>query len=227
MALAQLKSKIRGSLKIIWSIDWVENIPRLGIGHFDFVSCTGVLHHLKNPQKGLNILNAAQPRDGGAMIMVYGRYGRSGVYQIQTLLELINPSKTAIENELNNTKVTLKVLPSGHWFTHKGFRDLKEYGDAGIYDLLLHKRDVSYTVPSVYEWTEKGSYIFVGHCNSKLSMQLSLYAQITEELLLLKLKRMPNHLKSYLIINSLRIVPLVVAKIYISIINIYTNNPPN
>ena len=35
---------------------------------------------------------------------------------------------------------------------------------------------------------------------------------------------MQNHLKRNLIIKSLRIV---VAKIYISIINIYTNNPPN
>ena len=191
MKIAQLRSKIRGSLKIIWSIGWVESIPRLGVGYFDFVSCTGVLHHLKDPQRGINILHKAQLRNGGAMFMVYGQYGRSGVYQIQTLLKLIFPRHLAIDKELNHTKVVLSKLPPDHLFRHVVFKDLTQYGDIGIYDLLLHKRDVSYTIPSVYEWTEKGSYTFVDHCTSDISMHLSLNALIGEKLIFNALTRMP------------------------------------
>ena len=60
MSFSQLRAKMRGGLDIVWVIDWIESIPRLGLGEFDFIGCTGVLHHLKNPQKGLNALNEIQ-----------------------------------------------------------------------------------------------------------------------------------------------------------------------
>ena len=66
MEIAQHRSKFRGGLKIVWVIDWIESIPRLGLGSFDLAVSTGVLHHLKSPQKGLKIVNDAQTPDGGA-----------------------------------------------------------------------------------------------------------------------------------------------------------------
>ena len=72
MSIAQYRAKMRGWLKIVWVIDWIESIPRLGIGSFDLVASTGVLHHLKNPQKGLSIVSTTQLPHGGAEFMVYG-----------------------------------------------------------------------------------------------------------------------------------------------------------
>ena len=86
MRIAQRKAKMRENLKIIWVMSWIENIPLYGLGEFDLVNCPGVLHHLKSPQRGLNILNDIQSENGGGVISVYGRYARSGVYQIQDLL---------------------------------------------------------------------------------------------------------------------------------------------
>ena len=88
MSVSQLRAKMRGILDIVWIVDWLESIPRLGMGLFDFIGCTGVLHHLKDPQKGLNTLGEFQSGKGGAMFMVYGHYGRSGIYQIQNLLQI-------------------------------------------------------------------------------------------------------------------------------------------
>ena len=57
MSITQSKIKTRQSLQVVvWIIDWIESIPRLGLGKFDFSLSTGVLHHLKIPQKGLNIV---------------------------------------------------------------------------------------------------------------------------------------------------------------------------
>ena len=156
MSIAQFRAKMRISLKIVWVTEWIESIPRIGIGHFDFVRCIGVLHHLKNPQKGLNIVNEAQSDHGGASLMVYGKYGRTGVYPIQYVLRILNHNDQAMNRELKNAKNLLEILPESHWFHHFSSSDHQTMGDIGIYDLLLHKRDVAYSMFDLYEWV-KGS----------------------------------------------------------------------
>ena len=47
----------------------------------------GVLHHLENPKLGLNVLKNVLKDDGFMSIMVYGKYGRTGVYQMQDLMK--------------------------------------------------------------------------------------------------------------------------------------------
>ena len=63
--------------------------------NFDFVVCTGVLHHLKNPKRGLGVIKDSQAKNSGAALMVYGKHGRIATYQIQHLMRLIN------EKEIN------------------------------------------------------------------------------------------------------------------------------
>ena len=51
---------------------------------FDLVVCTGVLHHLPDPDAGLRRLRDVLRRPHGVMsVMVYGRYPRLGVYMMQ------------------------------------------------------------------------------------------------------------------------------------------------
>ena len=160
VSIAQLRIQIRRTHKIVWITGWIESIPRLGLGNFDFIVCAGVLHHLKNPQKGLNIMNKAQPEHGGAALFVYGKQGRIGVYQIQKLLRIINQPYKTMDIEVRNANLILELLPETHWFRH--FRGEHEImGDVAVYDLLLNKRDVSYAVSDVYKWVKRSSYKFV------------------------------------------------------------------
>ena len=187
MSFSQLRAKMRGGLDIVWVIDWIESIPRLGLGEFDFVGCTGVLHHLKNPQKGLNSLNEIQSENGGAEYMVYGSIGRIGIYQIQNLLKMINEHGNTMKIELNTAKGVLKILPDDHWFRHFQFSDVNTMGDIGIYDLLLHKRDVSYTIPDLYEWVQQGGYKFVDHSLPENRLPLSIHIRVNDNALFKKL----------------------------------------
>ncbi len=51
---------------------------------FDQIICTGVLHHLAEPDAGLSALRGVLNPDGGAMhLMVYAPYGRTGIYILQ------------------------------------------------------------------------------------------------------------------------------------------------
>ena len=43
------------------------------LGQYDLVQCSGVLHHLTDPQAGLTILANTLAEGGGAAIMVYAR----------------------------------------------------------------------------------------------------------------------------------------------------------
>ena len=189
MSFSQLRAKMRGTLDIVWVIDWIESIRRLGLGKFDFVGCTGVLHHLKNPQTGLNTLGEAQSDNGGAEFMVYGSYGRTGIYQIQNLMRIINQRDSTMKGELKAARYILNILPADHWFRHIQFSDVQTMGDTGIYDLLLHKRDVSYTIRALYEWVCMGGYKFVDHSLPENRLPLSIHMRINSSLLFSKLAK--------------------------------------
>ena len=66
-----------------------------------FSVSTGVLHHLKIPQKGLNIVNEAQLEHGGAEFMVYGKIGRASVYMMQKLLRIVNHKEQVVSGEIS------------------------------------------------------------------------------------------------------------------------------
>ena len=192
MSFAQFKVKVRGSLKVVWVIDWIESIPRLGLGKFDFSASTGVLHHLKSPQKGLKIVNDAQLKHGGAEFMVYGKIGRAAVYQMQELLRIINQEEPGLNGEIKNAKVILSALPGFHWFQHNDMSDHKTMGDIGIYDLLLHKRDVAFSKLDLYSWLEKGGYNVVDFAHAENAIPISLKTIVDDITLLAKLNMMNN-----------------------------------
>jgi SAM-dependent methyltransferase len=119
-------------------------------GPFDYIDCCGVLHHLPVPGEGFRALREALAGDGGMGIMVYGRYGRAGVYETQTALRLLADPDEAPARKLGLAKRYLAVLPPTNRFARNPhLADHKKGGDAGLYDLLLHSTDRAYTVPEL------------------------------------------------------------------------------
>ena len=60
----------------------VERAGELG-RRFEHVVCTGVLHHLPDPNLGLRALREVLDPGGAMHLMVYAPYGRAGVYLLQ------------------------------------------------------------------------------------------------------------------------------------------------
>ena len=178
MRIAQLRTKMRKCSNIVWVTSWIEATTFLGLQSFDLFISTGVLHHLKDPQKGLRVLQDAQSQSGGALLMVYGKLGRAGIYQIQELLRYVNKGEESIGNEVENAKVVLAALPYENWFNTYRSGDHITMGDVGIYDLLLHKRDVSYDIREAFNFVEMGGYNFVGFYLPELNIPLTLNPRI-------------------------------------------------
>ena len=156
MEMAKARAEVRGLTNITWIHDSILNLPEMDIGLFDYITCTGVLHHLSDPQAGLDALKSVLHPEGSIFLMLYGQYGRTGIYQMQELLRRIHVNEEDLQKKVNNTKSILKTLPTGNWFNFNANDWASELQtDIGIYDLLLHPQDRAYTVPELYDYVEK------------------------------------------------------------------------
>ena len=134
----------------------IENLPELGLT-FDFVSASGVLHHLPDPAAGLKAIGDVLDPQGAVSVMLYGKYGRTGVYMLQEALKLM----AELEGPEPSTEFIrfahrlAKQVPPGHPFGPRSRgREMQEGKEAGIVDLLLHANDIPFDVPAVYKLCE-------------------------------------------------------------------------
>src|SRR4051812_3672483 len=122
----------------------LEQVGELG-QIFDFITSTGVLHHLPDPDRGLNALREVLAPHGVMTVMVYGEYGRRGVYMLQEVLRLVGSEQDA--EGLDMVQHLLEAVPE--WHPVNQYREIAldlDY-DAGLVDTFLHKSDRAYTVP--------------------------------------------------------------------------------
>ena len=157
IAIAQQRAAIRGLNNIRFVHDSILNLPNLDVGKFDYINCVGVLHHLADPDAGMNALLAVLKEAGALGLMVYATYGRTGIYQMQSLMQLINADERQRVAQIDRTRQMLDCLPATNWFKRgEALYGDHRNGDAGIYDLLLHSQDRAYTVGELYEWLVDG-----------------------------------------------------------------------
>jgi 2-polyprenyl-3-methyl-5-hydroxy-6-metoxy-1,4-benzoquinol methylase len=127
-------------------------------GNFDLIVCTGVLHHLADPDAGLRALRAALEPDGAMYLMVYAPYGRAGVYMIQDYCRRLGVGASA--REIEDLTATLAALTKDHPLVRllQGSRDATD-PDA-LADALLNPRDRAFSVPQLYELLERNGLAF-------------------------------------------------------------------
>lgn len=152
--VAQQRAQVRGLDNISWFNESLLALPDLELGQFDYINCLGVLHHLEDPDAGLRALLAVLKDTGALGIMVYAQFGRTGVYQMQSLMRMINADVSDKKIKIANAREVLESAPATNWFIRGEdlFVDHKIWGDAGIYDLLLHSHDRAYTIGELYDW---------------------------------------------------------------------------
>jgi SAM-dependent methyltransferase len=157
LEVARARLEARGLNNVTFICDSIFNIPKLDLGKFDFINCSGVLHHLDSPNDGLKILADSLSDRGGMHLMVYAKYGRTSVYHIQEIMRMINSEVSSIDNEILNVKTLMQALPNTNWFVRSQdlIQDHIHYGDVGYYDLFLHKQDRAYSIPELYDFVEQ------------------------------------------------------------------------
>jgi SAM-dependent methyltransferase len=144
------RAEARGLTNIDFRQGSLLDLPRLGLGPFDYIDCCGVLHHLPEPDAGLAALLSVLAPGGGMGLMVYAPHGRTGVYMLQDALRLLAPETEPPAARLDVARRVMRHLPDSAWLrANRNFADHITGGDAGLYDLLLNPRDRAYDVPSL------------------------------------------------------------------------------
>jgi SAM-dependent methyltransferase len=147
MKVARARAEVRGLANIDWVQGSLLDLPRLGLGPFDYIDCCGVLHHLPEPAEGLAALASVLAPGGGMGLMVYAPHGRTGVYMVQEALALLAPAGEPPAARLDVARRVMRHLPESNWLRfNRNFADHVTGGDAGLYDLLLNPRDRAFTV---------------------------------------------------------------------------------
>ena len=130
----------------------IEQVGELG-RMFDQIVCTGVLHHLPDPELGLRSLRDVLMPHGAMHLMVYATYGRAGVYMMQEYCRLLGVG--ASEAELRDLGTTIGALSADHPIAGVARRAKDFTYPAALADALLHPQDRAYTVPQLYAWLER------------------------------------------------------------------------
>ena len=125
---------------------------------FDQIICTGVLHHLADPDAGLSALRSVLRSDGAMHLMVYAPYGRAGIYMLQDFCRRLDIS--ASDDAIRDLITALRALPPGHPM-ETILRTAPDFGnEAELADALLHPQDRAYSVPQFFEFLQRAGLAF-------------------------------------------------------------------
>jgi SAM-dependent methyltransferase len=127
----------------------IERVGELG-ETFDQIVCTGVLHHLSDPDAGLRALGDVLARDGAMHIMVYAPYGRAGITMMQDYCRLLGIGVG--DEDLRDLGRTVQALPVDHPIAGVVKRAKDFAQPNALADVLLNPQDRAYSVPQVYDW---------------------------------------------------------------------------
>lgn len=194
MEIARERAKQRGIESIEWHKASLLDLPGMDLGSFDYINCSGVLHHLADRVAGLQALSSVLDDHGVMAIMVYSRHMRAPVYQMQDLLRRLNDGVSSSAEKIENARRLLRQLPTTNLFKAQILRHKAELesGDAALYDLLLHSRDEPFSVPELYDYLAScglGLIEFVSPIGQKIYYRPETF--ISDEALLSRVAGLP------------------------------------
>ena len=135
----------------------IEQVGNLG-KVFDQIVCTGVLHHLPDPDIGLRSLRSVLAPGGVMHLMVYATYGRMGIYMIQEYCRLLGVGGS--QEELRDLGMAIGALSADHPISGIARRTKDFRHPDALADALLHPQDRAYTVPQLYAWLQRCGVAF-------------------------------------------------------------------
>jgi 2-polyprenyl-3-methyl-5-hydroxy-6-metoxy-1,4-benzoquinol methylase len=156
MEIAKERARVRVLNNIEWHHCSLLDVASLNLPPFDLISCTGVLHHLPEPELGIEALRTVLALDGAMSLMLYGRTGRLAVYAGQELMRLVNEGVDDQKLRTQYARAMVQCLPETNWLVRGSDpgKMLVEYveDESNLNDVLLHEQDRAYSVPEIYEF---------------------------------------------------------------------------
>jgi SAM-dependent methyltransferase len=142
---------------------------------FDYIQSVGVLHHLGDPLQGLKSLVRLLKPSGGMGIALYGKTGRTGIYDVQQMVRMLQQQRTirrepgagdgatkeAVDKdgatkELSDDKLVsqylLEGLPALNWLRRNTlWHEAALRDDSERMDIMAHPCDQAYSVSGLVQ----------------------------------------------------------------------------
>jgi SAM-dependent methyltransferase len=137
----------------------IEELSTLGLD-FDLIVSTGVLHHLADPQAGMNAVAGCLRPDGAMGLMLYAKYGRIGLELLQSVFRDLGLEQN--ESGIGMARQTLSLLGPSH--PVQSYLNIARnlQSDAVLVDTFLHGRERSYTVDDCIDFVTSAGLVFQG-----------------------------------------------------------------
>lgn len=181
--LAVAKERIEKTCKLIQSDRTIEfhqlslydlaQIP----GEFDLINSVGVLHHLPDPVKGIEVLASKLAPGGLLHLFLYADIGRWEIHLMQEAIALLHNSQNNSKHNSQDFKQGVKIgreifaaLPeSNRLVQREKIRwSIENHRDQCFADMYLHPREVSYTIDSLFELIAASGLEFLGFSNPQV-----------------------------------------------------------
>ena len=139
-------------------------------GEFDFINCVGVLHHLPEPEKGIQAL-AKKLKPGGILhIFVYAELGRWEISLMQKAIALFQGDKRG--DYRDGVKVGRDIfanLPENNRILkqEKERWALENHRDEAFADMYVHPQEIDYNIETLFDLIDASGLDFVGFSNPK------------------------------------------------------------
>ena len=125
---------------------------------FDLIECSGVLHHMKNPEKGLtNLIDSLEPK-GFLKLGLYSKYARQEILKARELIK-----GKGIKPTLEGIRIFRKNV------LNADIKDLDEitnwsdfYSTSMCRDLCFHSQEKCYSLIEIKTMLETNNLEFLG-----------------------------------------------------------------
>ncbi len=130
-----------------------ESINRVSYSEqFDYIICTGVIHHNADPGATLNKLVAALKRNGILELMVYNRYERLPTTAFQQAIKLLSGKDSApdLNHDISRARNIIAELKLTN-FTVLTKDTIDQYPECLLADILIQPNENTFTLDSFEE----------------------------------------------------------------------------
>jgi len=139
----------------------LENIP-VPEGGFDVIISSGVLHHLSNPQLGLENLKKILAPHGVISIMVYASYGRQVLYRLINSLKIAAQGVDSLEKQIPLARLMAREI--NPMFGETIFKDTFDENDVELVDRCLNVNETSYSIDEMWQLLDNTGLKFIRWC---------------------------------------------------------------
>lgn len=125
--------------------------------NFDYIICSGVIHHLEDPGSALNYFYKNLKKDGSLALMLYGDKINFSIKEIKKVFDKLNLEQN--NQSINFVKKLLSTLNSKHPI--KLFSEIAPdiKFDAGVVDFCLHKSEKFFSIREIIELLKRYNFV--------------------------------------------------------------------